>query len=190
MRPAQGGTKPERAPGPGTVWLKLTYCFVDIHSVHPYKEVRKGIPVACKILIVDQNEDFAIALQRQLVGSGFEVARVPDGMMGIQHAHRHKPNLVIADLQCPAGGGFSVLANLRRSVFTSNIPILILAGSGDTASKKKLLEFGMFTYLQKPFSREELLTEIKKLLPSDLQIVTSGDYISLPPPPSPSALDI
>ncbi|MFA5976011.1 MAG: response regulator [Elusimicrobiota bacterium] len=140
--------------------------------------------MACKILIVDKDEDFTVSLEHQLVGNGFDVTRVPDGMMGMQCALRHKPDLIIADLQCPAGGGLSMLTNLRRSVLTRNIPVLILAGPGNPESKKKLLEFGMLTYMQKPFSREELLARIKQRLSSNPKIVASGDFV--PPSPSPS----
>lgn len=142
--------------------------------------------MACKILIVDSDDDFTVALEHQLVDNGFVVSRVPDGMLGMQYALRHKPDLIIADLQCPAGGGVSMLTNLRRSILTRHIPVLITAGPGHAESKKKLLEFRMLTFIQKPFLHEELLARIQQSLAPHSKVVTTGDYVPTPPSPSPS----
>src|SRR5258708_26952097 len=113
-----------------------------------------------KILIIDQDDDLTASMERYLLQCNFEVTRVPDGMMGMQCSMRDKPDLIILDLYCPAGGALFMLQNLKRSLVTRNIPVLVVAGPSDPQMKRKLLELGLLTYVQKPFRQDELLARI------------------------------
>jgi DNA-binding response OmpR family regulator len=143
------------------------------------------------ILIIDDDLPLVKSLAKDLRASGFEVLTAPDGMIGVREALRQKPNLIILELHFPAGGAFFVLQNVRRSLHTCDIPILIFTDSTDPSSKKRLLEFGLLTYVQKPCEREALFAEIHKLLgnahsePPEIPngtIVATGDFTSPSPP--------
>jgi DNA-binding response OmpR family regulator len=141
--------------------------------------------LTARILIVDQDDALTAPLEQYLARNGFDVFRVPDGAMGMQYVLRHKPDLVVADLHCPAGGGLSILRNLRRSVMTRHIPVLIMAASSTAAMKKQLLECGLLTYIQKPFQHDDLLAEIRQLLSPGIKVIASGDYPTPTPGDSP-----
>ena len=44
-------------------------------------------------------------------------------------AQREDPDLILLDLKLPAGGGLAVLENLRKSIHTKNIPVVVVTGS-------------------------------------------------------------
>jgi DNA-binding response OmpR family regulator len=116
-----------------------------------------------RVLIVEDEQDIAMVLCHRLQDAGYEVAAAPDAIMAISECHKFKPNLVILDLMLPAGGGLSVLRNLRQSVRTNLIPILILTGSKDAALKKAVLDAGADAFFEKPYDHLELIATIKRL---------------------------
>lgn len=63
-----------------------------------------------------------------------------------------------------AGGGFFVLDNLKNSINTNTIPVLILTAKTDKESEEKSYKLGADLYFRKPFNPEELLAAIKNLL--------------------------
>jgi two-component system, cell cycle response regulator CtrA len=143
--------------------------------------------MSVKILIIDEDTALIRSLERTFDFCGYELLNAPDGMFGVQMAIRHQPNLIIMELQFPSGGAYFVLQNLKRSLLTRNIPVLILTGSADAAAKKKLLDFGFRTYLQKSSDRGELLARTVDLLgayfpkpaPSIRKpVIASGDFKS------------
>src|SRR5437660_153571 len=143
--------------------------------------------MGAKILIIDEDLVLIKSLTRLFDLCGFEVKEAPDGMSGVQRALRYQPNLIISELEYPAGGAYTVLRDLRRSLITRDIPILILTGSTDSAAKKQLLEFGITTYTQKPCDRGELLAQVLERLGTPLPkrttstfqpTITTGDFKS------------
>src|SRR6266850_2513190 len=98
--------------------------------------------MGAKILIIDEDFDLVRSLEKTFNFCGYELVSAPDGMIGVQMAIRLQPNLIIMELQFPSGGAEFVLQNLKRSLLTRDIPVLILTGSADSAAKRRLLEFG------------------------------------------------
>ena len=119
-----------------------------------------------KILLIDDDLPLVRSLTRTLDFCGFVVLNAPDGMLGVQMALRHKPDLIILELHFPAGGAQFVLQNLRRSLITRDIPFLLYTSSLDEQAKKRLLDFGVLTYVQKSSDREGLLAQIHSQLES------------------------
>ncbi len=120
-----------------------------------------------KILIIEDSQSVAAMLLSQVQKAGFEVVVAPDAMMGTKECVRWRPDLVILDLMLPAGGGTAVLRNMKQSVYTQQIPVIVLTGSTDPTVRKPILEFGVSTFLQKPHDPEELIALIHKTLGSD-----------------------
>jgi CheY-like chemotaxis protein len=141
--------------------------------------------VSVKILIIDEDLALIKSLTRTFDYCGYQVIDAPDGMIGVQRALRHQPNLIISELEYPAGGAYTVLQNLSRSLITRDIPILIYTGSKDSAAKKRLLEYGVTTYTQKPCDRGDLLAQVVERLgtptsqprtSSTHPIIATGDF--------------
>ncbi len=81
-----------------------------------------------KILVVD--DDKAIhALIRGILGNDYDLSFAVDSLQGKMLARQGKPDLLILDVQMPAGGGASVFESLRMNTELRTIPILVLTAS-------------------------------------------------------------
>ena len=88
-----------------------------------------------KILIVDDDPDVRLGLQLRLTANHYDVIAAGDGVASIAEARKHAPDLMILDLELPAGDGFSVLERLKVNERLSSIPAL-----SDTPPANVLLE--------------------------------------------------
>lgn len=117
-----------------------------------------------KILIIEDEADLAKILHKRLEDKGFKVICAPDAHLGVDLAHKQRPDLIILDIMLPLGGGVTVLRNLRISTHTMHIPILVLTGMQDEELKINILKIGVAAYMQKPYEIEELSKEINRIL--------------------------
>ncbi len=132
-----------------------------------------------RILIIDSDWSSVRALERDLVARGFQVLTAPDGMIGVQRALRERPDLIVLEVQFPAGGVSAVFQRLKMSLITRDIPVIIFSSVPNAQEKRRLLDLGLLTYIQKP-GVDQLVGEIHKRLD---RVVSSGDY----QPPAPSS---
>jgi len=126
-----------------------------------------------KILIVDDERDIVKGLTIRLQSHGYEVVTAFDGAQGVFIAHKESPNLVLLDIRMPAGDGFSVAQQLRKSIDTLHIPIIFLTGSPEKNSEQRAEQLGARFYIKKPYDPEELLDAVRRALetePSDPSI--------------------
>ena len=123
-----------------------------------------------KILIVDDERDIVKGLTIRLQSHGYEVVTAFDGAQGLFVAHKESPDLVLLDIRMPAGDGFSVAQQLRKSTDTLHIPIIFLTGSPEKNSEQRAEQLGARFYIKKPYDPEELLDAVRRALeiePSD-----------------------
>jgi DNA-binding response OmpR family regulator len=114
-----------------------------------------------RILVVEDDEDIAQALQRSLRMEGYEVRTSADGLDALEQARSFAPDLVILDLGLPKVDGIDVAKSLRSD---DDVPILILTARDALESRVEGLDAGADDYLVKPFERQELLARLRALL--------------------------
>lgn len=119
---------------------------------------------AKKILIIEDLEELALSLATLFESQGYQTFIAYDSVFGISLAHKHTPDLITLDLGLPAGGGFFVLENVKKSTTIGNIPILVLTARKEKELEEKALKMGAVAYLHKPFEPQELLEKIKEIL--------------------------
>ncbi|HEY2767862.1 MAG TPA: response regulator transcription factor [Solirubrobacteraceae bacterium] len=115
---------------------------------------------APRILVIEDDEDIAQALQRSLRMEGYEVRTAGDGAEGLEQASAFAPDLVILDLGLPKVDGIDVARTLRER---DDLPILILTARDALESRVEGLDAGADDYLVKPFERQELLARLRAL---------------------------
>jgi len=116
-----------------------------------------------KILIVEDEKELMLGLATLLKSQGYLIIAANDSLFGISLAHKEKPDLIILDLGLPAGGGFYVLENLKNSVGTFDIPVLILTAQQGLDLEERAKQMGVVAYFHKPFDPEILLSQIKEI---------------------------
>ena len=116
---------------------------------------------APRVLVVEDDEDIAQALQRSLRMEGYEVRSAADGEAALEEGRSFAPDLVIQDLGLPKLDGLEVARSLRAD---DDIPILILTARDALEARVEGLDPGADDYLVKPFERQELLARLRALL--------------------------
>jgi DNA-binding response OmpR family regulator len=116
------------------------------------------------ILVVEDELDVQKVVAKRLSSRGFTVHCASDGYQAVQKAHKIAPDLIVLDLQLPAGDGLSVLRKLRISEDTKKTHIVVLTGMTNELFKQSVLTEGVDAYLQKPYDSQVLLDTIDKIL--------------------------
>ena len=116
------------------------------------------------ILVVEDELDVQRVVAKRLSSRGFTVHCASDGVQAVQKVHNIHPDLIILDLQLPAGDGLSVLRKLHLSDSTKKTKIVVLTGMTNELFKQSVLIEGVDAYLQKPYDSQVLLETIDKIL--------------------------
>ena len=117
-----------------------------------------------KILIVDDNQGVASVVQLMLELEGHEVRLALNGPEGYLAYLQFRPGLVITDIQMPGENGFELMNHIREKDPT----VKTIYMSGNLEQFYSLLEEEKSKYqinfLDKPFSREELMGRVSQFL--------------------------
>lgn len=114
------------------------------------------------ILLVEDNQEVARAVERGLCLANFTVNRVATVEQARQALHHFSSDLVVLDLGLPDGDGLQLLAQWRSQGVT--LPILVLTARDSLEDKVHGLAQGADDYLLKPFELDELVARIHALL--------------------------
>ncbi len=114
-----------------------------------------------RVLVVEDDEEIALVLQRSLRLEGYEVRIAGDGEAALDQSAAFNPDLVILDLGLPKLDGIEVARRLRSA---DDVPILMLTARDALESRVEGLDSGADDYLVKPFERQELLARLRALL--------------------------
>jgi len=118
-----------------------------------------------RILIVDDLELNIKLLENLLAEAGYrQVYSTTDSRQVAQLYRELSPDLVILDLHMPHRNGFQVMEDLREIERDSYIPVLVLTGLPDHATRLRALEAGARDFLSKPFEHVEALTRIRNMI--------------------------
>ena len=124
-----------------------------------------------RVLVVDDEPDFASIVQKYLEKEGFETEVAYDGAQGLEKVKANPPDAIVLDVMMPEKDGYEVCAELKNDEKYSDIPIVLLTAVSTHVSSTKYSHFdGMSTeaddYLPKPASAEEITESVKRLLAS------------------------
>lgn len=122
-----------------------------------------------KILLADDDIVFRDALEFRLRKEGFEVICAGNGNQGIELLVAERPELVVTDVLMPFMNGLEIL-KIAKSQLANNTPVIILSAVGLDATMAEAFRLGVDDFLTKPFSPNELLLRINKIIRQKLQV--------------------
>ena len=122
-------------------------------------------PATRRILLVDDEPLIIQTLGTQLEASGFEVVTAMDGEAALAAARTQQPDLIVLDLMLPKLSGIKVCMTLKRDQVYQLIPILILTAKGELVNEQACHDCGADAFLAKPCGIEDILKQIRALLP-------------------------
>jgi signal transduction histidine kinase/DNA-binding response OmpR family regulator/lipopolysaccharide biosynthesis regulator YciM len=144
-----------------------------------------GVPL---ILIAEENEDMRLYIANTL-RLNYRVIGVDDGQEALDKALQIVPDIIVADVNMPGMDGRMICHNVKSTMPTSHIPVVMLTARADQELKYEGAHLGADDYLTKPFDARELLMRVHNLiqqrrLHQDLfrqQMLQFSEYPALPP---------
>lgn len=118
------------------------------------------------ILIADDDERVLKALMLRLGEVGFKVITATDGYSALALVTKHKPGLLVLDINMPAGDGFSVQERMKGIPGMAAIPVIYVTGDKSERLDDVARRLGAFAVIHKPFHIEELIDTILSALSS------------------------
>ena len=116
------------------------------------------------ILLVEDEESLRVMTRTLLVQSGYNVLDADSGTQALEIAHRREEtiHLLLTDVVLPGMRGRELAE--RMVLFRPNLRVLLMSGYADHAmAAQGVLDAGTF-FLQKPFTRDALTREVRKVL--------------------------
>ncbi|MEB3226983.1 MAG: PAS domain S-box protein [Synechocystis sp.] len=117
-----------------------------------------------RLVIAEDNPDTLDALQDYLIPRGYHVTTAENGQAAIDLIRRHKPDLVLMDIQMPIMDGLEAMQIIRQDPDLQDLPIIALTALAMTGDQERLLSSGATDYLSKPFKLSQLDHLIRGLL--------------------------
>ncbi|MBO3751432.1 response regulator transcription factor [Streptosporangiaceae bacterium NEAU-GS5] len=132
-----------------------------------------------RLLLVEDEADFAAALADGLCQDGFSVATVKDGLLAFDLLQHRSFDVILLDLMLPGLSGLDLCARLRaRGVET---PVLVLTARTAERDQLHALEIGADDFLTKPFSYRILLARtrvlVRRSMAREQSVLAAGDLV-------------
>ena len=102
------------------------------------------------VLVVEDNERNRKLLRTILRFRGFEVAECDDGEPSLDLAKKHKPVLILMDIELPTMDGITAFSRLRGDPATKDIPVVAVTASVTPGERDKVIAAGFSAYVAKP----------------------------------------
>jgi CheY-like chemotaxis protein len=111
------------------------------------------------VLVIDDNQDTLLLLERYLAGSRFQFAGGRDPSQMLALIEKYHPGIIVLDVMLPGTDGWELLSRLKGSSETRQIPVII---STILPQKSLALMFGAADFLRKPFTQVQLLEALEQ----------------------------
>ena len=126
------------------------------------EEIQTGPP---RVLIVDDDEEARLMMRTLLERDGFEVEEAEDGHRGLDLLKTDQDfKLIVLDLAMPGLSGREVLDQIRGSVDTSALPVLIRTATGSDTLEAELLEAGADDYVEKSVDATRFMARVHAVM--------------------------
>lgn len=116
--------------------------------------------MSIKVLLVDDEEEFAELLSERLESRGFKTRLAFDGDQAISRLKEESADVVLLDVMMPGKTGIETLREIK--VLWPLIEVIMLTGHGTVETAIEGMKIGAYDYLLKPTGTEDLSEKLKK----------------------------
>jgi len=115
------------------------------------------------ILIAEDSPNDRQRLEKLLSDNGYLVVSAATGTQALASARQHKPDLILMDVNMPEMDGYAATRALRTDPATKDIPVVLVTAKDQKADKAWGQMLGAKGHVCKPFTDEQLLTQVRAL---------------------------
>lgn len=113
-----------------------------------------------RVLVIDDDKTLVTLMTALLRKGGYQVLSAFDGVSGFMIAQKERPDLILLDLQMPAGGGEAVWKRLCASTHTSGIPVVYVTATSTPGFAAEVEAQGAAGFIRKPFDPETFVERV------------------------------
>jgi DNA-binding response OmpR family regulator len=116
------------------------------------------------VLIIEDDDNIATALEYILSREGLDQDRVANGADAMGRIRALKPDLVLLDVMLPEVSGYEICQTVRSDKTLGGVKILMMTARGSAVERRKGMAMGADGFISKPFELKELRDEVRRLL--------------------------
>lgn len=116
------------------------------------------------VLVVEDEDNIAIALDYLMTREGYDHVRVASGADALPRIRDTHPNLVLLDVMLPEVSGYEICESIRMDPKLSDVKVLMMTARGSAIERRKGLALGADGFISKPFELKDLRDKVRKLL--------------------------
>ena len=121
---------------------------------------RADFEAPSKVLLVDDEQEFAQTLSERMLMRDMGTHVVYDGAQALDFVKEDEPEVMVLDLKMPGIDGFEVLRRIKKD--HASIEVIILTGHGSAKDRDQCMDLGAFAYLEKPVDIDVLTRTINQ----------------------------
>lgn len=119
-----------------------------------------------KILIVDDESNIRLGLNKCLAKEGYYIEEASNGEEALQLIYNKKYDLILMDVQMPELNGFDVLKRIRK--FGNSTRVIMMTAFGTVEMAVDSMKIGAVDFLSKPFTISKVRDVVKEVLDKDI----------------------
>ena len=117
-----------------------------------------------KVLVVEDNELNMKLFNDLLEANGYQVIQTRDGLSALDLARKHRPDLILMDIQLPEVSGIEVTKWLKEDDELRQIPVIAVTAFAMKGDEERIRQGGCEAYISKPISVMHFLETVRKHL--------------------------
>jgi signal transduction histidine kinase len=131
------------------------------------------------ILYVEDDPAARLLVQRVLAVEGYRVIEADNGLSGLEVARRHRPDLVLLDVNIPSMNGYAVSTRLKSLPETRDIPVIALTANVMEGDRSRALAAGCDGYIAKPIDIDLLPGQVASFLKGKRESVEAATKVTM-----------
>jgi len=120
--------------------------------------------MAKTVLVVEDNELNMKLFHDLLEAHGYEIVQTRNGLEAIDLARKHRPDLILMDIQLPEVSGLEVTKWIKDDDDLRAIPVIAVTAFAMKGDEERIRQGGCEAYLSKPISVAKFIETVKAYL--------------------------